>query len=179
MAGTHDIARDAGMKDTEIKNVFNAIIARVKAGERVLIKDFGTFENKHVKERMIKSPQIPNGEAKVEAHNVVKYRPSPVTKAILNGGEAPAQIAAEEPAPKPAKVAAAPKAAAAPAAAPKAAAPAAAKPAAAKPAAPAAAKPATAAPKAAAPVAAKPAVPAAKKPAPKPAPVAEETETEA
>ena len=158
MAGTHDIARDAGMKDTEVKNVFNAILARVKAGERVLIKDHGTYEAKHVKERMIKSPQIPNGEAKVEAHTVIKFRPSPVTKAILNGGEVPEQVAETPKAPKaalapkaaaPAKPAAAPKAAAAPAA-----------------------KPAPAA-KAAAP-AAKPAAPAAKKPAPKPAPVVEE-----
>jgi nucleoid DNA-binding protein len=171
MAGTHDIARDSGMKDTEIKNVFNAILARTKNGERVLIKDFGTFEVKHVKERLIKSPQIPTGEAKVEAHDVIKFRPSPATKVVLNGGEVPPQVADV---PKPAKVAAAKPAvaAAAVAAAPKAAAPVAAKPVAAKPA--VAAAPKAAAPKPAAPAAAKPAPPAAKKPAPKPAPVAEE-----
>lgn len=169
MAGTHDIARDVGMKDTQVKAVFNAILARLKNGERVLIKDHGTYEVKHVKERMIKSPQIPNGEAKVEAHDVIKYRPSPATKAVLNGQAELPSVTEEETAPAPAP---APKAAPAKPAVPKAAA-APAKPAPAKPAAPAAAKPAPA--KAAAP-AAKPAAPAAKKPAPKPAPVVEETE---
>jgi len=164
MAGTHDIARDAGMKDTEVKTVLNAILGRVKNGERVVLKDFGSFEQKHVKERMIKSPQIPNGEAKVEAHDVMKFRPAPFTKDVLNGradmptGTEETEETKPAPAPKAAPKAAAPAKPAAPAAAPKAAAPA-------KPAAPAA-KAAPAAPKAAAPA-------AAKKPAPKPAPVAD------
>jgi DNA-binding protein HU-beta len=157
MAGTHDIARAAGMKDTDIKTVFSVILEQVRNGERVLIKDFGSFEKRHVNARVVKSPQIPNGSANVPEHEVIKFRAAPATKAFLNGGgEAPAEEApAAAPAPKPAAKPAAAKPATNGAVKP-----------AAKPAAPAA-KPA--APKAAAP--AKPVAPKAPaKPVAKPAP---------
>ena len=190
MAGTHDIARDSGMKVTEVETVFSSIVEKCKNGERVLIKNFGSFERKDVSERIIKSPQIPGGTATVKPHSVIKFKPSPQIKAIL-AGEAAAEEPAAEPAAEEAKPAPAPKAKPAAAAKPATAKPAteakpaatkpvaAAKPAAAKPATATEAKPAAAKPAAAKPVAngAKPAVakPAAK-PAPKPAPVVEEAE---
>lgn len=102
MAGTHDIARAAGLKDTEVHTVFATILEKVKNGERVLIKDFGTFQVKQVKERTITSPQIPSGSAVVPEHQVMKFKASPVTKDLLNGVERPEKPKKEAPAAKPA-----------------------------------------------------------------------------
>lgn len=87
MAGQHDIAREAGLKDENVQAVAQAIIETLRKGgpkEKVFIKGFGTFAIKTQAERTIKSPQIPGGESHVPARQVLKFKASPQLKDILN-----------------------------------------------------------------------------------------------
>lgn len=85
MAGLSKIAKAAGLKESQISSLFSVILDAVAGGQRVLIKDFGSFYLRHRKPRIIRSPQIPNGVAEVPAKRVIRFRASPVTKAVLNG----------------------------------------------------------------------------------------------
>lgn len=85
MAGLAKIAKASGLKESQVSTLFSVILDAVASGERVLIKDFGAFYLRQRKPRIIRSPQIPNGVAEVPAKKVIRFRPSPVTKAVLNG----------------------------------------------------------------------------------------------
>lgn len=106
MASLHTLARAAKIKDGLARTMFNEIIELVKSGQHICIHNFGTFFPGRRKGRTIFSPQIPGGKAVVPDRTVMRFRPSPKLKKILNESEA--------------KAAAKPKAAPAPKAAPKA-----------------------------------------------------------
>lgn len=102
MAGIHGVARTAEIKDAQAHALFAGILESVKQGNRVYVKDFGSFFPVKRAARTITSPQIPGGKAEVPERIVIRFRPSPVTKAALNGSKK----AAAKPAPKPAAAAA-------------------------------------------------------------------------
>ncbi|MFZ4857942.1 MAG: HU family DNA-binding protein [Desulfuromonadaceae bacterium] len=54
MAGIADVAKAAGVKEAEVKAVFEAI---KNSADRVIIKGFGTFETKTRAARMGRNPQ--------------------------------------------------------------------------------------------------------------------------
>ena len=85
MAGIHKVAREAGIKDSQVYALFSAILERVARGERVLVKDFGSFFPSKREARKIYSPQIPGGEADVPERIVMRFRASSATRAVLNG----------------------------------------------------------------------------------------------
>lgn len=89
MAGVHVIARAAGVKDTVALSLFSAILDQMAEGNRVYIKDFGSFVPVKRKARVVLSPQIKGGRAEVPERMVIKFRPSPVTKKVLNGDDKP------------------------------------------------------------------------------------------
>ncbi len=89
MAGVHGAARAAGIKDPQAHALFASILEQVKNGERVFIKNFGSFFQTQRAARTVTSPQIPNGKAEVPEHLVMRFRPSPYVKAVLNGLVAP------------------------------------------------------------------------------------------
>jgi nucleoid DNA-binding protein len=102
MAGMHSVAKPAGVKDAQGYALFASILARVKSGERVYIKDFGTFWAVKRKARTITSPQIPGGTAEIPERMVLRFRPSPITRQVLNGKKGGKPKPTAKPAAKPA-----------------------------------------------------------------------------
>jgi len=99
MAGIHEVARQAGLKDEEAAEIFNAILARCFAGESVIIKGFGTFKVKRSKPRTITSSVLATGTAQVPAyerlafhasaqarHELVDDKPKGAAKGTKRGG---------------------------------------------------------------------------------------------
>lgn len=88
MAGIHEVARQAGLKDEEAAEVFNAILARCKAGEKVILKGFGSFQMKTTKARVIASPILEGGKASVPAYQRLAFKASSQTRNEVKGGKA-------------------------------------------------------------------------------------------
>lgn len=119
MPGIHQAARAAGISDEQARSLFASILTQAGQGDRVYIKDFGTFSVRVAPARTIRSPQIPGGVAEVPERNVLKFQVSPAAKKLLNGGaeeveaeattatdpevEQDAEEAPAEPTPPPAK----------------------------------------------------------------------------
>lgn len=87
MAGIHEVARQAGLKDEEAAEVFNAILARCKAGEKVILKGFGSFQMKTTKARVIASPILEGGKATVPAYQRLAFKASAQTRNEVKGGK--------------------------------------------------------------------------------------------
>jgi nucleoid DNA-binding protein len=87
MSGIHGVAKQAEIKDEQARTLFASILQQVKGGNRVYVKDFGSFFPVTRAARTITSPQIPGGSADVPERKVIRFRPSPATKAVLNGGK--------------------------------------------------------------------------------------------
>ena len=62
MAGIHEIAKTAGVKNDVVVDIFEAIFRLVKSGETVRIVGFGSFEKKKFPGRTLSSPVINDGE---------------------------------------------------------------------------------------------------------------------
>lgn len=62
MAGIHEIAKAAGLKATDVTDVFEAVFQLVRAGESVRIAGFGSFDRKTFPGRTVTSPVINEGE---------------------------------------------------------------------------------------------------------------------
>lgn len=84
MSGIHDVARAAGIKDTEAHALFQAILDSVNRDERVYVKGFGTFTRKVRAARTITSPQLADGVVHVPETVVIAFKASPTTKEMLN-----------------------------------------------------------------------------------------------
>jgi len=80
MAGLHEIARAASLKDEQVSAVFDAILARTRNGEHVMIKGFGTFRTKRSESKIIKSSVLPDGEAVVPAYDRLTFKASVQTR---------------------------------------------------------------------------------------------------
>jgi nucleoid DNA-binding protein len=96
MSGIHDIARKAGLKDTQVQSVFAAVLELVNGVDgndkplRVQVKGFGSFACSTLAARTISSPVLAAGTAEVPQRQVLRFKASPTTKAYLNGtGELP------------------------------------------------------------------------------------------
>jgi len=75
MAGIKDISKAAGINEQQMKGVIKAIVAEVKKGGNVMLKDFGTFKLKAVPERQYPNPQTGEKITKA-AHNKLVFKPS-------------------------------------------------------------------------------------------------------
>lgn len=62
MAGIHEIAKAAGLKATDVTDVFEAVFQLVRSGESVRIAGFGSFDRKTFPGRTVTSPVINEGE---------------------------------------------------------------------------------------------------------------------
>jgi nucleoid DNA-binding protein len=85
MAGVHEIAKAVGIKDEQVVAVFDNLINQVRDGERVVIRDFGSFYAKESPARTITSPQIPGGKAEVPARMTLRFHAAPGSREALNG----------------------------------------------------------------------------------------------
>lgn len=104
MAGMHDVAREAGLKDEDVDKVFVAVQKLCKDGERVQVRNFGSFAQKVRAARIITSPKIPGGSAQVPERKVITFKASPATRENVEAkpakkakpvGKKPAKAAAE------------------------------------------------------------------------------------
>lgn len=85
MSGLVDVARGANVKPDVVGEVFEEILARVKKGERVRIKGFGTFEMKVYPGRTLQSPTVNDGEpVTFPDSQMLKFRQSQIAKRRLN-----------------------------------------------------------------------------------------------
>lgn len=82
------IALEAGIThkvaDKALAAVFGAIIIGVTAGERVVIKDFGTFELKETAERQGRNPKT-GEQITIAAKNTVRFKFSKAAEGGING----------------------------------------------------------------------------------------------
>jgi nucleoid DNA-binding protein len=129
MSGIIDIAKGASVKPEIVEEIFEEIFTRVKAGDQVRIKGFGTFQAKKYPGRTLTSPTVNGGEpVQFPDSMMLKFRQSHLAKVRLNtkgtaksakaSAEAPEAAAEEAPKAKkakPAKTAPASAPAAAPA----------------------------------------------------------------
>ena len=71
MPGTYHIAKASGLKDEEVKRVFEAIAEMALSGERVTIRHFGTFRMKERKPRSFNSPLM--GKFSIDANKSLTF----------------------------------------------------------------------------------------------------------
>lgn len=90
MAGLHEVARTAGLKDEEAAGIFEAVLAHCNAGERVTIKGFGTFTMIEYQSRVVRSPVLAHqgGIAEVPRYRRLKFKASKGARMALDS-EAP------------------------------------------------------------------------------------------
>jgi len=62
MAGIHEIAKAAGLKASDVTDVFEAVFQLVRSGESVRVAGFGSFDRKTFPGRTVTSPVINEGE---------------------------------------------------------------------------------------------------------------------
>jgi nucleoid DNA-binding protein len=85
MSGLADVAKGAGVKPEIVTEVFQEILARVKKGEPVRIKGFGTFERRMYPGRTLTTPAVNNGEPiEFPDSYMLKFRQSQLAKSALN-----------------------------------------------------------------------------------------------
>jgi nucleoid DNA-binding protein len=99
MAAIENLGRQTGLSDAQIVALVNALVETARGGERVYIRNFGTFSVRVRPPRTIKSPVIPGGEKKLPERKVLEFRMSPKLAAVLNAG-GKARGVAPAPAPK-------------------------------------------------------------------------------
>ena len=93
MSGLSDVAKSVGIKPEVVTEVFEEILARVKRGDNVRIKGFGTFRAKVYPGRTLTSPTVNDGEPIVFGDStVLKFKQSQIAKQRLN---APAKAEAK------------------------------------------------------------------------------------
>lgn len=111
MSGLRDIAKTLKLKLPIVQSVFQEIIARVASGEKVKIKNFGTFRASVYPGRELKSPKVNGGKPLVFPDSVaLKFRQSQRAKQTLNRMDGEVKAVAEMAATAAPKAAAKPKA---------------------------------------------------------------------
>jgi nucleoid DNA-binding protein len=101
MAGTHEIAKAAGVKADVVTDVFEAVFQLVRDGELVRVSGFGSFERKVFPGRTVQSPVINEGAPTTFGESFrMAFRQSDQAKRRLNMSrkkrEAKRAAAAEE-----------------------------------------------------------------------------------
>lgn len=85
MSGLVEVAKGAGVKPDIIVDVFEEILKRVRDGERVRIKGFGSFEMRTYPGRTLVTPAVNNGEPITFGDSkMLKFRQSAIAKQRLN-----------------------------------------------------------------------------------------------
>jgi len=85
MSGLRDIAKTLKLKLPIVQSVFQEIIARVASGEKVKVKNFGTFQAKVYPGRELKSPKVNGGKPlNFPDSMALKFRQSQRAKQTLN-----------------------------------------------------------------------------------------------
>lgn len=86
MAAIEQLGRRTGLTDAQIVALMDAVVDTAREGERVYIRNIGTFTVRVRPPRTIKSPVIPGGEKKLPERRVLEFRMSPKLAAVLNAG---------------------------------------------------------------------------------------------
>lgn len=86
MAAIEKLGRATGLNDAQILALMNALVDVARDGERVYIRNFGTFSVRVRPARTIKSPVIPGGSTKLPERKVLEFKMSPKLYAVLNAG---------------------------------------------------------------------------------------------
>lgn len=85
MAGVSNIAKNCGVKDVFVKQVFEEIMLAMQRGETVHIKGFGAFKTSVYPGREISTPKINDGKPfKFPDSVMLKFRQSQTAKQRLN-----------------------------------------------------------------------------------------------
>lgn len=97
MAGLTHVAKESGLdpvrcsscgsrvETTEaIREFFRTILAKVKRGEKVYIKDFGVFSAKLLKGRKVKTPLMEGGSAEFPDLLVLRFHQAQTARDELN-----------------------------------------------------------------------------------------------
>jgi nucleoid DNA-binding protein len=80
MAGINQIAKLVGIEPTQAYSLFQHILTRTKAGDRVVIKDFGAFFSSTRKAYTVHTPILPGGKGNVPERIVLRFRPAVSTR---------------------------------------------------------------------------------------------------
>lgn len=83
MAGVHDLARLTGLTDQQVSDIFDGILNLIRNGERVIIRDFGSFFEITQKQRTVISSAIKGGRANVPEARVLRFKPSQSTRIVV------------------------------------------------------------------------------------------------
>lgn len=75
MAGIADIAKATKLPPFQVKAVFDSVVELTKAGERVSIQEFGSFEQVLRKAKTGRNPKT-GEEVEIDAKNVLKFKQS-------------------------------------------------------------------------------------------------------
>lgn len=75
MAGINDIAKATKLPAFQVKAVFDTIVELTKAGERISIQEFGSFEQVLRKAKTGRNPKT-GEEVEIDAKNVLKFKQS-------------------------------------------------------------------------------------------------------
>jgi nucleoid DNA-binding protein len=109
MSGITDVAKGANVRQDVVGDVFEEILKRVRNGEQVRIKGFGTFEMRTYPGRTLRTPAVNDGAPiTFEDSQMLKFRQSAIAKKRLNASDKAAKATAKGE--KPAKAKVAPKA---------------------------------------------------------------------
>jgi len=68
-----------------IEDFFKKIIDECRSGKVVKLKNFGAFEAKKLKARIVKSPVLKGGETKMDQMIVLRFRNTAKARRLLNG----------------------------------------------------------------------------------------------
>ena len=85
MPGLKTVARQAGVKFADAIAIFEAILARVNHGERVVVSGFGVFYQGRTLARKIMSPVLKRwkrDEANVPSYKKLRFRASKMTRMV-------------------------------------------------------------------------------------------------
>lgn len=110
MSGFMDAASEAGLAPVAcrecgakvatqdaFKRLFHVIMDRLKAGETVQIKGFGTFRAKLLKGRTMSSKLVDGGETSFGDKLLIKFQSAPQAKQYMSAGLGKKQKADKEP----------------------------------------------------------------------------------
>ena len=80
----HDIGFSKNFSLKFVDNFFKTLIVELIKSNKVKISSFGTFKIMNKSERIGRNPKT-KAEAKISSRKVVKFKPSQIVKAKLNG----------------------------------------------------------------------------------------------
>jgi nucleoid DNA-binding protein len=85
MASVVEVAKKAGVSEDIALRVFEELVDLTRRGQRVYIRNFGSFFLKQRASRVVRSPALPGGEARVVPRTVLEFKPSRKLNGVFNG----------------------------------------------------------------------------------------------